>query len=258
VPPGHQVNHSDVTWFMNLQYDAKLHYAAVHLHPFATELVLRDVTANKDVFVAKATNPMGAIGLTRVDRFSSAEGVLLYRSHKYEIVSVYDNPMHENADSMASVFLGLADPEFVKPAPTELARRSSVLFGSDRLALQTRAGAVTVTLARSSAPDTVIQVARLYDGGAFNGAGVINSADAIHINLPFNAETYRLLQPLTKETGLPHRAGTVSYCIPGAGSRQIVLSVARRDNMDVQCTAFGSIDGIDALAVSRTLSVASR
>src|SRR5204863_7053927 len=74
VPPGKQVNHSDITWFMNLQYDTRLHYAAVHLHPFAQELILRDVTANKDVFVAKATNPMAGIGLARVDRFTSAEG----------------------------------------------------------------------------------------------------------------------------------------------------------------------------------------
>ena len=32
VPPGHQVNHSDVTWFMGLPFDTRLHYAAVHRH----------------------------------------------------------------------------------------------------------------------------------------------------------------------------------------------------------------------------------
>ena len=28
VPPGKQVNHSDITWFMNLPFDTRLHYAA--------------------------------------------------------------------------------------------------------------------------------------------------------------------------------------------------------------------------------------
>src|SRR6266851_5365254 len=31
VPPGRQVNASDITWFLNLPFTTKLHYAAVHL-----------------------------------------------------------------------------------------------------------------------------------------------------------------------------------------------------------------------------------
>src|SRR5947209_2172504 len=135
VPPGRQVNRSDVTWFMNLPFDTRMHYAAVHLHPFAQELILRDTTANRDVFVAKATNPMSGIGLTRVDRFSSVEGLPLYKSHTYEIVSVYTNPMRENVDSMASIFLGLDDREFVHPTTAQLTRRAAVLFNNDSFAL---------------------------------------------------------------------------------------------------------------------------
>jgi hypothetical protein len=258
VPPGHQVNHSDVTWFMNLAYDTRLHYAAVHLHPFAQALILRDTTTNTDIFRAQATNPMSGIGLTRVDRFTSVEGVMLYKSHKYEIVSIYDNPTAENADSMASIFLGLDDHEFVKPTVAQLAHRSSVLFTAGSFALRTRAGAVTVTLARDRAPETSIQVARLFDAGALNGARVKTDGQSIHIAIPLTIETQRLLQPLASETGLQHRAGTISYCVPQAGSREIVLSVAKEDGVDPQCTAFGRIDGIDALAVSPTVSVASR
>jgi hypothetical protein len=258
VPPGHQVNHSDVTWFMNLPFDTRLHYAAVHLHPFAQELILRDTTTNTDVFRAKATNPMSGIGLTRVDRFTSIEGVPLYKSHKYEIVSVYDNPTTENADSMASVFLGLDDPEFTRPTAAQLARRASVLFDAASFALRTRAGAVTVTMARDRAPETSIQVARLAEAGALNGARVSTAGESIRIAIPLTEITQRLLQPLRAESGLQHRAGTISYCVPQAGSRDIVLSVAKRDGVDEQCTAFGRIDGIDALAISQTVSVASR
>jgi hypothetical protein len=258
VPPGHQVNRSDVTWFMNLPFDTRLHYAAVHLHPFAQELILRDTTTNSDFFRAKATNPMSGIGLSRVDRFISVEGLLLYKSHKYEIVSVYDNPTNENADSMASIFLGLDDVEFVRPTAAQLAHRTAVLFNSDTLALRTPAGAVTVTLARDRAPETSIQVARFFDAGALNGARVTTAGQSIRIAIPLTIFTQRLLQPLRAETGLQHHAGTISYCVPETGSREIVLSVARQDGADAQCTAFGRIDGIDALAISPSVSVAAR
>ena len=258
VPPGHQVNRSDVTWFMNLPFDTRMHYAAVHLHPFAQELILRDTTANRDVFVAKATNPMSGIGLTRVDRFSSVEGLPLYKSHTYEIVSVYTNPMRENVDSMASIFLGLDDREFVRPTSAQLTRRAAVLFNTASLALRTQAGAVTVTLARDQAPETSIQVARLFEGGSLNGARVKAVGPTIQIAIPLSVETQKLLQPLRVEAGLQHRAGTISYCLPQAGSHEIVLSVAKQDGADPQCTAFGRIDGIDALALSPSISVASR
>jgi len=258
VPPGHQVNHSDVTWFMNLAFDTRMHYAAVHLHPFAQQLILRDTTENRDVFVAKATNPMTGIGLARVDRFSSVEGLPLYKSHTYEIVSVYDNPTKENVDSMASIFLGLDDAEFARPTSAELTQRSAMLFTTDSFALRTQAGAVTVTLARDQAPETSIQVARLFEGGALNGARVKAVGPTIQITIPLSVETQKLLQPLRGETGLQHRAGTISYCVPQAGSHDILLSVARQDGLDPQCTAFGHIDGIDALAISPSVSLASR
>ena len=257
VPPGHQVNHSDVTWFMNLPFDTRLHYAAVHLHPFAQELVLRDTTTNRDVFRAKATNPMTGIGLARVDRFTSVEGIPLYKSHTYEIVSVYDNPTAENADSMASIFLGLDDPEFVRPTAAQLAHRSSVLFDAPSFALRTAAGAVTVTLARDRARETSIQVARLLDAGALDGAKVTATGTAIHIAIPLTTATQKLLQPLGAESGLLHRAGTISYCAPEGTAREIVLSVATRDGVDTRCTAFGRVDGVEALAISPSVHVAA-
>src|SRR5438874_8849052 len=102
VPPGRQVNRSDITWFLGLPYDVTaLHYAAVHLHPFAKSLTIRDTTTGQTIFAAKAENPKEGIGLTHVDTFTSKAGVPLYRNHKYELISVYDNPTNENRDSMA-------------------------------------------------------------------------------------------------------------------------------------------------------------
>jgi len=38
---------------MNLRFDTTLHYIAVHLHPFAEFLELRDLTADKSILKAE-------------------------------------------------------------------------------------------------------------------------------------------------------------------------------------------------------------
>src|SRR5439155_12792854 len=81
VPPGRQTNASDITWFLRLPFDTKLHYAAVHLHPFAESLSVRDVTMAKTVLTSKATNPQKGIGLTNVDTITSIEGLPFYKDH---------------------------------------------------------------------------------------------------------------------------------------------------------------------------------
>ena len=180
VPPGKQVNHSDITWFMNLQYDTRLRYAAVHLHPFAKSLEMRDMTTGKTVFVAKAENPATGVGLTHVDEFSSPDGVLLQHAHKYSLISTYDNPTNANADSMASVFLGLDDPELTIPTSDQLARTSAALFNSKSLVLHTNIGDITATFDREHASETVIQVARFALAGALDATRMIGPEERRH------------------------------------------------------------------------------
>jgi hypothetical protein len=119
VPPGRQVNRTLVTELMDLPYDTTVHYVAVHLHPFAESLELRDLSTGEVVFTARAENAVGRTGLTRVDHFSSADGVDLHRGHQYELISVYDNPTGQPQDSMAVMFLYVLDREFVPPRPGE-------------------------------------------------------------------------------------------------------------------------------------------
>src|SRR5437016_12276475 len=160
VPPGRQVNASDITWFLRLPFDTKLHYAAVHLHPFAESLSIRDTTTGKVVLQSHATNPAKGIGLTHVETFTSAEGLPISKDHQYELVSVYNNTSGANADSMASIFFGFADLEFARPSPGTLAHRAMALFESDTVNFHTTAGDFTAVLARNVAPNTSIQVAR--------------------------------------------------------------------------------------------------
>jgi len=112
VKPGREVNRTDVTKILALPYDSTVHYIAVHLHPLAQSLSLIDKTTGKAVFVSQAKNASGKLGLEEVQAFSSVEGIKLHASHSYELVSVYENTTKEDQDSMAVMYLYLADRRF--------------------------------------------------------------------------------------------------------------------------------------------------
>lgn len=116
VKPGREVNRTNVTHWLNLPFDTTVHYIAVHLHPFAESLELRDLTTGETIFKSHARPPKKGIGLAHVDHFSSAEGIPLYTSHQYELVSVYNNTSGVDQDSMAVMYLYLLDQEYRRPA----------------------------------------------------------------------------------------------------------------------------------------------
>jgi hypothetical protein len=115
VKPGREVNRTLVTDLMNLPFDTTVHYIAVHLHPFAETLELRDLTTDTTVFKSKVRPVAEGIGIDHVEYFSSEEGLPLYKSHDYEMVSVYNNTSAEEQDSMAVMYMYLLDKEFTKP-----------------------------------------------------------------------------------------------------------------------------------------------
>ncbi len=111
VPPGREVNRTLVTRLMRVPYDTTIHYIAVHLHPFAESLELRDLTAGTTLFKSEAKNLEGRIGLSHVDSFESASGLEVFADHEYEMVSVYNNTTDEEHDSMAVMYMYLWDRE---------------------------------------------------------------------------------------------------------------------------------------------------
>lgn len=112
VPPGRNSYSTSSTVFMNVPYDTTLHYAEVHLHPFAESAELIDKTAGVTVIKSYAKNAEGKIGLNNVDYFSSREGVPIYKGHEYELVSVYNNTSGQDQDAMAHMVLFLKDNFF--------------------------------------------------------------------------------------------------------------------------------------------------
>jgi len=116
VPPGREVNVTNVTRFLGLPYDTTVHYIAVHVHPYAESLLLRDATANQTVYESKVTPAKGRIGIERIEHFESVEGVKLFADHQYELVSTYDNTSDTDADSMAVMYMYMRDQKFQRPS----------------------------------------------------------------------------------------------------------------------------------------------
>ncbi|NIM01839.1 MAG: hypothetical protein GTN89_13640 [Acidobacteria bacterium] len=120
VPPGRQVNRTLVTDLLALRYDTTVHYIAVHLHPFAESIELRDLTAGETVFKSDVEGYADRIGIRRLQHFEDDEGIPMYADHEYELVSVYNNTTDRDQDSMAVLLLYLLDTEFELKAPVML------------------------------------------------------------------------------------------------------------------------------------------
>ncbi|MEM9291836.1 MAG: hypothetical protein AAGD01_09155 [Acidobacteriota bacterium] len=123
VQPGREVNRTLVTDILTLPFDTRVHYIAVHLHPFAESLELRNLTTGKTVFKSRVRPADAGIGIEHVEYFSSVEGVELFREHEYEMVSIYENSSGEPQDSMAVMYLYLLDREYQRPAELTVAGR---------------------------------------------------------------------------------------------------------------------------------------
>ena len=112
VKPGREVRTTPINGWLQMKEDMKIHYASVHLHPFAESLELRDATTGKTLLASAAENRPERIGLARVDQIASREGITLHKDHAYELVSAYNNTSGGNRTAMAVMYLYVEDTEF--------------------------------------------------------------------------------------------------------------------------------------------------
>jgi hypothetical protein len=112
VKPGRDVRTTPINGWLDMRQDLKVHYVAVHLHPFAESLQLRDVTTGETMLASKAENRPERIGLARVDQITSPAGITLHKDHQYELVSAYNNTTNRNRTAMAVMYLYVEDTEF--------------------------------------------------------------------------------------------------------------------------------------------------
>ncbi|TWO31815.1 hypothetical protein E1J38_012110 [Seonamhaeicola sediminis] len=109
--PGTKTFKSNVTTQLAIKDTVSLHHITPHLHPFAKEFVLRDITTNNIIYKCKVKNHTNRIGLTSTPSFSSKEGVLMYPEHEYQIELITNNTSNKTQDMMASMFLFFYDSE---------------------------------------------------------------------------------------------------------------------------------------------------
>ena len=114
VKPGREVRRTLVTRIISIPFDTTIHYIALHIHPFAESLELRDLTTQTTVFKSYIKGPKDRIGVSKLDYYSSKEGLPVYKDHEYEMVSVYNNTTPVNQDAMATMFFYYYDKEFNK------------------------------------------------------------------------------------------------------------------------------------------------
>ncbi len=111
VPVGKNTYRSDVNAQLQIKDSLRLHASAIHVHPFATSITLFDKSEKRIIFKSEVVNHQNNIGLTKIEPFSSEEGIWLYADHDYEIVLTVDNTSKEQQDMMGSMFLFFYDAE---------------------------------------------------------------------------------------------------------------------------------------------------
>lgn len=111
IPKEKHTYRSEINEQLNLKDSLRLHFSAIHVHPFATSIALVDKTTNKTIFKSAITNYKDKIGLIKVEAFSSKEGIWLYKNHDYELVLETNNTSQINQDMMGSMFLFFYDKE---------------------------------------------------------------------------------------------------------------------------------------------------
>lgn len=111
IPIGKNKYRSDINHQLEIKDSLRLHAAAIHVHPFATKIILFNKTTQQPIFVSDITNHQNSIGLKNIENFSSEEGIWLFANQEYEIVLEVNNTSNTEQDMMGSMFLFFYDKE---------------------------------------------------------------------------------------------------------------------------------------------------
>jgi cyclophilin family peptidyl-prolyl cis-trans isomerase len=284
VKPGKEQRHTRVTDWLNIPYDTTLHYVALHVHPFAETMELKDLTTGKTIFKSKMNGPKKGVGIESIKHFTSKEGVPMYKDHEYEMVSTYNNTSGIDQDAMASMFLYLADKEFQKPG--ERPEKQQVLSGQteqkadlppqynfkkvtlpvrlsdEKAVLHTVAGDIVFAFYPDVAPDHGEQVKKLIALGAYDTTHFFRVEPGFIIQVStlydrkgtvLTAEQIAAIQPLKAEfSDLKHVRGMLSMARltddPDSGDTSFYIMLDSAPHLDQKYTIFGEVvSGFDVI-----------
>ncbi len=111
VPPGRHLYRTEITPQLNLPFDTNIHYATIHVHPFARGMKLRDLTTGVTVLDLSSRDWPDRVGVASVDEFKSVKGITISRTHRYELLVEYDNTLSADTDAMAILYLYLLEKD---------------------------------------------------------------------------------------------------------------------------------------------------
>ena len=112
LKPGKETRSTLITGMLDLPFDTTIHFIAVHMHPFAESLTLKDLTEDEVLFESTIESFEDKIGLKRTEFFSSTAGIPVFEDHEYALVSSYNNTTEQDQDAMALIYLYLRDRQF--------------------------------------------------------------------------------------------------------------------------------------------------
>ncbi len=113
VPPGPHLYRTEITSQLGLPFDTTIHYATIHVHPFARYLELRDLTSGATIFRLNSQDWSDRLGVAHVDELKSIEGIPLHRNHRYEVTAEYENTTGVKTDAMAIMYLYLLEKDLI-------------------------------------------------------------------------------------------------------------------------------------------------
>ena len=114
VPTGRHIYTTEITPQLNLPFDTTIHYATIHVHPFARGITLRDVTTGTTILQLNSQDWPDRIGVAHVDEFKSVSGIPIFRNHRYDLSVEYNNTSASKTDAMAILYLYLLEKGLAK------------------------------------------------------------------------------------------------------------------------------------------------
>lgn len=129
VKPGEEIRRTDVG--SPFPADTTVHYISVHVHPYAKSLELVDTTTGESVYKANCRATEDGKALKSLDFYSGVEGLKVYRNHRYELISHYENTSENDQTAMAFMFCYVWDKSFEKPKNAELSERTYQFCGGE-------------------------------------------------------------------------------------------------------------------------------
>ncbi len=133
--PGKTTNVTLVTEMLRIPFDTTIHMIGIHIHPGVKKVILRDLTAGKDIFVSEVEKPapnaaahsghahkhkghhMHVAQPTK--EYSSTTGIPVFQSHEYALISEVQNDLSEPVDIMTTLHVYLHDRGFRRIAPAK-------------------------------------------------------------------------------------------------------------------------------------------